>query len=252
MSTLAVVILTKNEEKNIVEVIKNAQKCTNEVLIIDSGSTDNTIKLATANGAKVVYRAWDNDFSLQRNFGLLQTDAQWVLYLDADERLNEELIAAIKQAVKANVKQQYALVRKSVAFGQKFNHGVLRPDKVVRLFLRESVQWVNKVHERPQCSLPVVTLPGYIEHYTYESWAQWAEKFNQYTTIWADNAYAQGKRTTFATAYGHAVFGFIQMTIFKLGILDGWLGMAFCCNHFSYTLMKYLKLYERQEKEKEA
>ena len=252
MLTLAVVILTKNEEKNILEVIENAKKCTAEVLIIDSGSTDNTIKLATANGAKVVYRAWENDFALQRNFGLLQTDAQWVLYLDADERMNEELIAAIKQAVKSNVKKQYVLVRKSVAFGQKFNHGVLKPDKVARLFLRESVQWVNKVHERPQCSLPVVTLPGYIEHYTYESWAQWAEKFNQYTTIWADNAYVKGKRTSLPIAYAHAIYSFIQMTIIKLGVLDGWLGLALCCNHFSYTLMKYLKLYERQEKEKEA
>ena len=250
MSTLAVVILTKNEEKNIVEVIKNAKKCTDEVLIIDSGSTDNTIKLATTNGAKVVYRAWDNDFSLQRNFGLLQTDAQWVLYLDADERLNEELIAAIIKAVEDNGKNQYSMERKSFAFGQKFNHGVLRPDRVRRLFPRETVTWVNKVHEAPVCNLPRITLPGYIEHYTYDSWAQWAEKFNQYTTIWADNAYAQGKRTTFATAYGHAVFGFIQMTIFKLGILDGWLGMAFCCNHFSYTLMKYLKLYELQKREK--
>jgi len=249
MSTLAVVILTKNEEKNILEVVNNAQKCTDEVLIIDSGSTDATVKLALDNGAKVVYRIWDDDFAAQRNFGLTQIQADWILYLDADERLNEELIAAIKKVVKSNPSQQYAIVRKSVAFGQKFNHGVLKPDKVARLFPRDSVQWVNKVHERPQCSLPLFLLPGHIEHHTYENWAQWAEKFNQYTTIWADNAYAGGKRTSFATAYGHAIFGFIQMAILKLGILDGWLGLALCCNHFSYTLLKYLKLHELQKSE---
>jgi len=171
------------------------------------------------------------------------------LYLDADERLNEELITAIKQSVKADRQKQYAIVRKSVAFGQKFSHGVLKPDKVARLFPRGSVLWKNKVHERPQCDLQLVVLPGHIEHYTYESWAQWAEKFNQYTTIWADNAYAKGKRTSLPIAYGHALFGFVQMAVFKLGILDGWLGLALCCNHFSYTLLKYLKLYELQKKQ---
>ncbi len=251
MPTLAILILTKNEEKNIIEVVINAKRCTDEVLIIDSGSTDTTVKQAEEQGAKVVYRAWDNDFAAQRNFGLTQTNAKWVLYLDADERLNEELITAIKQAVEADIQQQYAIVRKSVAFGQKFNHGVLKPDKVARLFPREAVQWKNKVHERPRCDLQLVILPGHIEHYTYESWAQWAEKFNQYTTIWADNAYAGGKRTSLPIAYGHALFGFVQMAVFKLGILDGWLGLALCCNHFSYTLLKYLKLYELQKKQAE-
>lgn len=249
MPTIAILILTKNEEKNIIEVVANAKCCADEVLIIDSGSTDATVNQAEENGAKVVYRAWDNDFSAQRNFGLTQTKAEWVLYLDADERLNEELITAIKKAVKEDRKQQYAIVRKSVAFGQKFNHGVLKPDKVARLFPRDAVQWKNKVHERPECNLPLVILPGHIEHYTYESWVQWAEKFNQYTTIWADNAYAGGKRTSLPIAYGHAIFGFIQMAIFKLGVLDGWLGLALCCNHFSYTLLKYLKLYELQKKQ---
>jgi glycosyltransferase involved in cell wall biosynthesis len=249
MSNLAVLILTKNEEKNITEVVNNAKQCTDEVLIIDSGSTDATARLAAEAGAKVVYRAWDNDFSAQRNFGLTQTVAEWVLYLDADERLNEELVAAIKDVTNYNLKKQYAILRKSVAFGQKFSHGVLKPDKVARLFPRSAIQWVNKVHERPQCNLPIVTLPGHIEHHTYENWAQWADKFNQYTTIWADNAYATGKRTSFAIAYGHAIFGFIQMAVLKLGILDGWLGLALCCNHFSYTLLKYLKLYELQKKQ---
>lgn len=248
MSTLAVLILTKNEEKNIVEVVNNAQKCADEVLIIDSGSTDATVQLATDKGAKVVYRAWDNDFAAQRNFGLTQTNAEWVLYLDADERLNAELLLAVKQVVLSKGIQQYAFVRKSVAFGQKFAYGVLKPDKVARLFPRESVSWINKVHERPVCDLPLAILPGHIEHYTYESWAQWAEKFNQYTTIWANNAYLQGKRTSLPLAYAHATFGFVQMAILKLGILDGWLGLALCCNHFSYTLLKYLKLYERQQK----
>ena len=100
MPKLAVLILTKNEEKNIADVIKNAQKCSSEIIIIDSGSTDNTVALAETSGARVVFRAWDNDFAAQRNFGLSQTEADWVLYLDADERLNSDLIAAIKEKIR--------------------------------------------------------------------------------------------------------------------------------------------------------
>ena len=84
MSSLAILILTKNEEDNIVDVVENAKKCTPEVLIIDSGSTDKTVELAQAHGAKVCFRAWTDDFAAQRNFALEQTTADWVLYLDAE------------------------------------------------------------------------------------------------------------------------------------------------------------------------
>ena len=90
MSKVTVVVLTKNEEKNIAAVVQNAKKVAAEVLIVDSGSTDKTVQLAEENGARVVYRAWDNDFSAQRNFALQHVKTEWVLYLDADERMNDE------------------------------------------------------------------------------------------------------------------------------------------------------------------
>ena len=125
MSNLTVVVLTKNEEKNIVDVIKNAKQVAETVLIIDSGSADNTVALAEADGAKVIYREWDNDFSAQRNFALRYVNTEWVLYVDADERLNSKLVEAIKMTVIADEQKQYSIKRKSVAFGQEFNYGVL-------------------------------------------------------------------------------------------------------------------------------
>ncbi len=101
MGTLSVIILTKNEEKDIEAAIKNARQCADEVLVVDSGSTDRTAELAEKNGARVVFRAWDNDFAAQRNFALSQTEADWVLYLDADERMNDEIIGAVKKVVSA-------------------------------------------------------------------------------------------------------------------------------------------------------
>ena len=100
MDNLTVVILTKNEEENIIDVIKNAAQLTKNILIVDSGSIDKTVELAKEAGAQVVYRAWDNDFSAQRNFALDKVETEWVLYLDADERLTESLIAEIKKRYK--------------------------------------------------------------------------------------------------------------------------------------------------------
>lgn len=250
MAKLTVIILTKNEEQNIVDVVKNAKQVTDDVMVLDSGSTDKTCELAEELGARVVFRAWDNDFAAQRNYGLENTDADWVLYLDADERLNDELKDAILAVVKECQPIQYTIKRKSVAFGQEFNYGVLKPDRVARLFLKEHVRWVNKVHERPECKDPIRDLPGYARHYTYPNWHAYFNKFNQYTTIWAENAYENGKKTNFLAAFGHALGGLIQMGIFKLGVLDGWLGIVLSINHFFYTLIKYVKLIDLQRKKK--
>ena len=241
---LTVVILTKNEEKNIVDVVRNAAQVTDDILIIDSGSNDKTVELAKQENARVVYRAWDNDFAAQRNFAFEHTDKEWILYLDADERLNDELVEAIKSVVKSNQVRQYSIKRKSIAFGKKFSYGVLKPDFVPRLFKTHRLKWVNKVHERPVCEDKLILLEGYISHYTYTSWEQWLHKFDQYTTVWAENSHKEGKKVGLLQAFAHMFFGFFNMLVLKKGILDGSMGIALCFLHAYYTLMKYLKLIE--------
>ena len=246
--TLAIAILTKNEESNIVDVIENARQCTDEILIIDSGSTDKTVELAEKLGAKVFFRTWDNDFAAQRNFALDKTTADFILYIDADERLTSKTVAHIKKILaQDNFNFQYKVQRKTTAFGQIFNYGVLYPDYVLRMFPREKVQWRGKVHERPECPCEIETLQGYLEHYTYRSWSQWQDKSKLYSTIWAENAFKSGKRTSKAGAFLHASAGFFKMFFLKAGFLDGWYGFYTCANHFFYTMMKYLKLLELQK-----
>ncbi|MDR1976747.1 MAG: glycosyltransferase family 2 protein [Campylobacteraceae bacterium] len=247
MVNLTIIILAKNEERNIIHAVQNAKKCTDNVLVIDSGSTDDTVILAQKTKAEVICRALDGDFATQRNFGLQNTNTKWVLYLDADERLDDKLIRSIKKAIEKNEQKQYVIKRQSIAFGQKFNYGVLRPDFVARMFPRESVQWVNKVHERPICDLPKETLKGHMGHYTYVNWEQYINKVNQYTTIWAQNAYENGKTTSIMKGFLHAFNGFFQMTFIRKGVLDGKIGFVLCCNHFFYTLLKYVKLYNLQK-----
>ena len=248
MSDVTVVILTKNEELNIVEVVKNARILTSKVMVIDSGSTDKTVELAEKSNAKVLYRAWDNDFSAQRNFALDYVDTDWILYLDADERLDDELCNAIKQAISRDTMKQYSIVRKVHAFGFEYKHGIFKPDKVLRLFPTKTVHWENKVHERPICALPKEKLAGFIEHYTYSSWQQWWDKAGEYTTIWAEDSFAKGKRTSLGECLGHSIYGFFRAYIIQLGFIDGWSGLYSSLQHFIYTMMKYLKLYELQNK----
>ena len=111
MSSLTIVILTKNEALNIVECVENAKQVADDVLVIDSGSTDDTVQLAKTAGARVVYRAWDDDFAAQRNFAIENSDAEWILYLDADERLNGELVESVKQALQDNKDECYEIKR---------------------------------------------------------------------------------------------------------------------------------------------
>ncbi len=248
-SQVTVVVLTKNEASQMESLLQNVAKLTPHVLVVDSGSTDDTVALAEAGGATVVYRAWDNDFSAQRNFALEHVKTHWVLYLDADERLTPDAIASIESmTVEGAQEAAYTLKRHAVLFGKELRHGAMRPDRVARLFPTDKVHWVNKVHERPETDLPVKPLAGYAEHYTYSSWEQYWSKFNQYTTIWAEDAYRRNKKVSWFSAFSHATLGLFKVTILNGGFLDGWLGLIMCWNHYMYTLMKYAKLMELYRK----
>lgn len=250
--SLAVLILTYNEAKHIDACIKSVLDAADEVVVIDAGSTDDTVTLAQAAGARVVRQPMENGFAAQRNFALAQTTAGWVFYLDADERVTPKLATELMKLKKAPVDTTaYAVERRNIAFGRCVNHGVLRPDWVTRIFSRQAVQWEGKVHERPVGSWEVVKLSGFLEHYTYTNWQHYFTKFNNYTTLWAEEAYARGKRTSWFGAFLHAKVSFAQMYFVKRGFLDGWLGLVLCCFHFAYTMAKYVKLLDLQRTMKE-
>lgn len=240
---LTVVILTKNEEKDIVDAIKNAQKLTDKVLIVDSGSTDKTVALTEASNAKVVYRAWDNDFAVQRNFALQHVDTDWILYLDADERMNDELIENIAKTIAGGQEAMYRLERRNSAFGRDFKYGVLGPDSVVRLFPAIGVIWEGKVHERPVGKFNEKALGGYLKHYTYASFDEYLEKMNKYASIGAEDRKLRGKKcSVLKDLVFRPAFAFFKMYVLKAGFLEGWLGFVLCLNYANYTLNKYVKL----------
>lgn len=249
---LAVVILTKNEEKHIAACMASAAFA-DEILVIDSGSTDGTQAIAEAHGARFIpHPMTDEGFAGQRNFALTQTQADWVLYLDADERITPELAASVQQAAAGELSTAYSLHRVNVVFGQTMHHGAHRPDRCLRLFPRTQVTWYGRVHEGAQTPLPTQLLTGNLLHHTYDTWQQYFIKFNHYTTLAAESYYASGRRISRGIVVAHSLFAFLRNYILHLGFLDGFLGLVMSLAASFYTMTKYLKainMYRLQEKE---
>lgn len=246
---LTAVILTKNEEHNIIGAINNAKLVASKVLVVDSGSIDRTVDLAKAAGADVVYRAWDNDFAAQRNYALKFIDTEWVLYLDADERLNDTLIEAIKKTITKKTSAIYQVERRNNAFGKEFKYGVLSSDSVKRMFLTKEAFWSGSVHEDIKTDLPIIRLEGYIKHYTYSDLDQYIKKMNLYSSIWAKETSKKANWTKDILL--RPFLAFIKMYVLKLGFLEGWLGFLLCINYSIYTMNKYAKLKLKKGNENE-
>lgn len=125
MGTVTAIILTKNEERQMPGVLENCRAWADQILIVDSGSTDRTVAIARERGADVIYREWDGDFSAQRNFALTEARGEWVLYMDADERLTPAAVTKVR-AIKAGIPDhQYSFKRTNIAFHHHFARGPL-------------------------------------------------------------------------------------------------------------------------------
>ncbi len=242
MSRLTVIILTKNEEKNIIAAMDSAAFA-DEILIVDSGSTDRTQELAENRGAKFVSHPMDeNGFAGQRNFALTQTEAEWVFYLDADERITPEAVGKIKIIMDNDDKAVYRVQRRNIVFGQPMDQGGHSPDYVSRLMPRNGVKWRGIVHEGVDTDLPIKKMDNCLQHYTYITWEQYFNKFNRYTTLAAQEMADRGKQITPMAVIGHSCGAFIKNYVVKQGFRDGFLGFVMSFMAAVYVMVKYMKL----------
>ncbi len=248
---LAVIILTHNEERHIEACIRSASFA-DEILVIDDDSTDRTAELARSAGARVISHPLAGDFAGQRNFALTQTAADWVLYVDADERVNAGAEEELCRVMAENERAAYEIKRINVAFGQEMHYGAHRPDYPCRFFPRDAVRWEGLVHERPVSELPVRRLRASLLHYTYTDWDRYFQKFNQYTTLMAERQYNDGKRASFLKVLLDPPFAFFRFYILQRGFLDGRLGFILAVTHGFYTMVKYIKLHYMETASKES
>ena len=248
--TIDIIILTRNEAKNITDCIQSFQGL-GRAIVIDDNSQDATASLAEAAGAAVYTRALDN-FSSQRNFALTKATADWVLYLDADERFTSELIEGVRRFVELGPQAAGTLKRINYAFGRRHRFGQLSPDWATRLFPRGKVKWTGLVHEFPESDLPVKPVRGFLRHYTYNDWPRYMEKLVKYAALWAEDEHKKGRRASMLRAVSHAFSSFFKTFFLKLGFLEGPLGWVLCVYNGCYTLTKYVFLSQKYENDKEG
>ena len=243
MNNVTAIILARNEEQHIEECIKSIQ-CADEILVIDDGSTDQTVSLAEQLSAKVIHHALNGDWAQQRRFGISQSSCEWILFIDSDERISSELNDEIRQVVQRREKKAYWLSRHNIFRHNSATHGSMRPDKVLRLMPKEGATVEGFVHETFISPFPQGTLKGKLFHYTYDNWTQYFNKFNKYTSAAAEKYHEQGKSCSF---WKDIIFrphwAFFKIYILQKGFLDGKIGFILSLYHYMYTVTKYVKLY---------
>ena len=252
MPPLSAVIITKNEAASIAECLGSVAGLCDEIVVLDSGSTDNTCAICERLGARVIRTDWPG-FGEQKRRAVLAARNDWVLALDADERVSPELAESIRSALANPTFSAYRFARRNRFMGRYLRHGEGYPDLSLRLFDRRFAQWsADAVHEKVCSTVPVGYLAGDLLHDSAETLAVYLEKQNRYTTLAANAALDVGHRVSAARVLVSPVLRFFKFYLIRRGFLDGLPGLVHiligCFNSFS----KYAKIYEGQTKKEGA
>ena len=243
LPTLSVTVITKNEAHNI-EACLRSVAFADEVIVIDSGSTDETVRLAVSMGAKVSECFDWKGFGIQKNRALALATSDWVLSIDADERVPPELQAEIRTVMNTPEFDAYSMPRLSSYCGQNMRHSGWYPDRTTRLFRRQSAQFSDDlVHERLLTSGKVGLLNFQLLHKSFINLEAVLEKTNLYSTAGAQSLLHKGKSASIGKALGHGIWAFVRTYFLRLGFLDGRLGLVLAISNAEGTYYRYLKLW---------
>ena len=248
---ISVVILTKNEEKNILECLKTLEFC-DEIIIIDDNSTDKTIDLTLSlknKEIKVIRHRLDGDFAKQRNFGLEQASGEWVLFIDADERVSDVLTFEISNSIEfggQNLTSFNGFYIKRVDFmwGKELRHGETgHGGKRLRLAKKRAGKWSGKVHEKWNIDGKVGQLRNPLYHYPHNTIKEFLQEINFYTDIRARELFEERKSCSWISIILYPTGKFIVNYFFKKGILDGIPGLNFAVIMSFHSFLVRAKLW---------
>lgn len=240
---LSVIIITKNEAHDIRACLESVAWA-DEIIVLDSGSSDETVAIALE-FTEQVHAAEDwQGFGVQKNRVLAYATKDWVLSLDADEQVSEELRAEIVNAMHLGCALVYTVPRLSSYCGRFMRHSGWWPDRVARLFKRGHAQFsLDLVHERLLYTEKAGQLNSPLLHITYKNLDEVLLKINQYSSLGAQNAYGRGKRGGLLRAIGHGLWAFLRTYILRVGFLDGAEGLMLAISNAEVAYYRYLKLY---------
>jgi glycosyltransferase involved in cell wall biosynthesis len=241
---LSAIVITKNEAGNIAACL-DALSFADERIVVDCGSTDDTVKIAQTKDAKVTTRPWDG-FGAQKNFALSLAAGEWVLSIDADEIVSPMLAKEILAVIGAAHADGYEVPRRSSFCGRVMDHSGWSPDYVLRLFRRDRAQFSpDTVHERVICNGAVRKLSEPLIHHPVQRLEDALSRMDRYSTAGADMLVASGRRVSFMTGIGRGLWTFFRTYILRLGFLDGREGFLLAVANAEGTYYRYMKAWLR-------
>jgi glycosyltransferase involved in cell wall biosynthesis len=245
VAKLSVIVITRNEERNLADCLISVGWA-DEIVVVDSASEDKTVEIARRFTQNVYVRPWEG-YSAAKSFALQQCTSDWVLWVDADERVTKELAEEIQNVVNKEVGDFVAheFPRRSFFLGRWIRHCGWYPGYVVRLFRRTAGSFSDsKVHEYLKIDGNVGRLDHDLLHYTDPDLRHYFEKFNRYTSLAAEGMEDAGSRFSLAQLIVRPAWVFVRMYIIKRGFLDGIEGFILSILSSCYVFTKYAKLWE--------
>ena len=250
MNKISVLILTKNEEKNIFACIESARQLVGEIIVVDAESSDKTVEIARKTGAQVFLNPFP-DFAGQRNFAMIKASCRWVLYLDADERVTPELASSIKDQTEntSNNFVAYRVKRKNFYLG---NHEWPKIEELERLFKKDQLKgWHGELHESPIVSGKIGELKGYLNHYTHRDLSSMLKKTIEWSKIEADLRFKAGHpKMTWWRFPRMMLTEFLKYYLGQGGWKLGTVGLIESLYQSFSIFITYVRLWERQNEDR--
>ncbi len=237
-------MITKNEEKNLPESLESVRDLVDEIIVVDSGSDDNTVKIAQNFGAKVFQRNFDS-FSNQKNYALSLASNEWVLHLDADEVLSEQLKNEIKNTLDRTEYDGFYLVRANFFLKKQMKHAGLGREARLRLAKKSLSKYVGGIiHEELSVEGRLGYMNNLFYHYTCQTLDNYFIKFDKYTTLGAVKMYENNKKFYITDLFFRPVIEFVKRYALRMGFLDGIEGFIWAALGMYYSFIKYVKLWQ--------
>jgi glycosyltransferase involved in cell wall biosynthesis len=244
---ISAIIITYNEERNIERCLRSLEGVADEVIVVDAHSTDRTPAICAGfPSVRLISQAWLG-FGPQKNLGIQAARYPYILSLDADEALDEELKTSLKQLLPESIHGVYEVCRLNYYYGKFLRHGFEYPDWKIRVFPKNTGRWNDElVHEKLELPPNTATtrLKGHLLHYTYYRIEEHVRKANQYTSLAAANYAGRKKKSSWLKIIFSPLFTFLQAYILKGGFLDGAHGFVVAVLHAYGVYLKYIKLWE--------
>ncbi len=248
---LSVTIITLNEEKNLPSCIASVRKLADEIIIVDSGSTDRTIEIARKHGAKIYYRKFDN-YANQKNFALKLASGKWILSLDADEQIEPELGDEIHSILTDHESSfiAYTIPRKNIIFRKFIKYTRWQPelDRHIWLWKKNNGMWIGDVHEEVEVNGNVGKLINAKIHYQYNTVSEFLEMTNSYSELESSEKVKRKVKYSFARMIINPIYNFGVRYIYRLGFLDGWRGFVLSYLMAIYHLELWVKVWEKERR----